>query len=210
MSIVKITVSGQPGAAHRPARRAHRSSKGGDDERIYSFELGGGPSASPRLSNRSRCCMRDGPASVPVSVERPDVASAFPDVAASERAGFWGAVGALSVTGVRCPAPARLETGQRELLGKRSASGRRLEATTSVRAAADGHDPGKAVHMARPPSQVPSADSRFRPFKYENAVATYWATVLQELSEPNSYLSPFSPGLAVRRWWLGDAGVDPE
>ena len=214
MSIVKITdVQVSPG----PRTHLHGGHidlpTAGTTSDIYSFELSGwalGKSAaveSIEVLHEGRPVLE-----VPVSVERPDVASAFPDVAANERAGFWGAVGALSVRQeFDLLLRARLQNGQRELLG--SVRGEREEigsdyeplvqplmVTTLGRSGSTWLN-----HLLRCHPQIVA----FGPFKYETRVATYWATVLQELSQPNSYLSPFSPrNLTVRRWWLGDAGVD--
>jgi len=49
----------------------------------------------------------------------------------------------------------------------------------------------------------------FEPFSRETRVSTYWATVLQQLGAPNSYLAQFDPVSPLTgRWWLGDSGVD--
>jgi len=47
----------------------------------------------------------------------------------------------------------------------------------------------------------------YEPFAHETRVASYWATLLQELMDPNCYLTQFDPAdLAAPRWWLGDSG----
>ncbi|MEK6271940.1 MAG: sulfotransferase [Actinomycetota bacterium] len=49
----------------------------------------------------------------------------------------------------------------------------------------------------------------FKPFEHETRVASYWMTVFQELSQPQSFLTQFDPpDLAVRHWWLGEAGTN--
>jgi hypothetical protein len=49
----------------------------------------------------------------------------------------------------------------------------------------------------------------FKPFEHEARVASYWLSVLQALSQPQSYLTQVDPpDLAARRWWLGEAGTN--
>src|SRR5262249_9776644 len=44
------------------------------------------------------------------------------------------------------------------------------------------------------------------PFGHDARVATYWMSVLQDLSQPSSYRQQFGPAnLAAAHWWLGDA-----
>jgi Sulfotransferase family len=180
---------------------------------IYSFEVAGwvlgksAPVVSIEVLHEGRPVLE-----VPISVDRPDVAAAFPDVARGERAGFQASVGALSVRRqFEVLLQAKLEGGQRELFG--SFRGAREELRSDYKPLVQ---PLMVTTLARTGStwltHVLSCHPQvvaFGPFKHETRVATYWATVLQELSQPNSYLSQFDPvDLNVRRWWLGDAGVE--
>jgi hypothetical protein len=180
---------------------------------IYSFEVAGwvlgksAPVVSIEVLHEGRPVLE-----VPISVDRPDVAAAFPDVARGERAGFQASVGALSVRRqFEVLLQAKLEGGQRELFG--SFRGAREELRSDYKPLVQ---PLMVTTLARTGStwlnHVLSCHPQivaFGPFRHETRVALYWATVLQELSQPNSYLSQFDPpDLTVRRWWLGDAGVE--
>jgi hypothetical protein len=214
MSIVEIT-DVQTGAGPREHLHGGRIElpRAGTTSDIYSFEVTGwalgksAPVASIEVVHEGRPVLE-----VPVSVDRPDVAAEFPGVDGGERAGFWGSVGALSVRReFEVRLQAKLESGRRELLG--SIRGQREELRSDY---APLVQPLMVTTLARTGStwlnHVLSCHPQivaFGPFKHETRVATYWATVLQELSQPNSYLSQFDPrDLNVRRWWLGDAGVE--
>jgi hypothetical protein len=47
----------------------------------------------------------------------------------------------------------------------------------------------------------------YRPFEYEPRAVSYWAAVLDALSQPASYLQPLATVLSSDHWWLGDAAV---
>jgi Sulfotransferase family len=214
MSIVQITdvqISAEP---REHLRRGHIDlPKPGDTSDIYSFMVSGwavgksAPVASIEVVHAGRLVLE-----VPVSVDRPDVATAFPGAAGSERAGFSGLVGALSVRReFEVVLQAKLESEQRELLGK--VRGERKELRTDYEPLVQ---PLMVTTLGRSGStwlnHVLSCHPQivaFGPFRHETRVATYWATVLQELSQPSSYLAQFDPpDLGARRWWLGDAGVE--
>jgi hypothetical protein len=214
MSIVEIT-DVQIGAGAREHLHGGRLElpTAGTTSDIYSFDVTGwalgksAPVASIEVLHEGRPVLE-----LPVSVDRPDVAAAFPGVDGGERAGFWGSVGALSVRReFDVLVQAKLESGQRELLG--SVRGEREELRSDYEPLVQ---PLMVTTLARTGStwlnHVLSCHPQivaFGPFKHETRVATYWATVLQELSQPNSYLAQFDPrDLNVRRWWLGDAGVE--
>jgi Sulfotransferase family len=180
---------------------------------IYSFEIAGwalgksAPVAAIEMLHEGRPVLE-----VPVSIDRPDVASAFPGVAGSQRVGFSASVGALSVRReFEVLLQAKLESGQRELLGRVRGEREGLNSDYDPLV-----QPLMVTTLARTGStwlnHVLSCHPQivaFGPFKHETRVALYWATVLQELSQPNSYLSQFDPrDLSERRWWLGDAGVE--
>jgi hypothetical protein len=51
----------------------------------------------------------------------------------------------------------------------------------------------------------------YRPFRYEQRVASYWIEVMLALSEPASYFRQIAPAgsLDDRTWWLGEGGTTP-
>jgi Sulfotransferase family len=187
--------------------------KAGTTSDIYSVEIKGwalgksAPVASIEVLHEGRPVLE-----LPISEERTDVAAAFPGVAGREQTGFWGALGGLSLRReFEVVLRAKLESGQRELLG--SVRGEREQLRSDYEPLVQ---PLMVTTLGRSGStwlnHVLSCHPQivaFGPFKHETRVATYWATVLQELSQPESYLSQFDPrDLTVRRWWLGDAGVE--
>jgi Sulfotransferase family len=180
---------------------------------VYSFDLAGwalgksAPVTSIEVLHEGRSVLE-----IPVSGDRPDLASTFPGVTGGKAAGFRGSLGALSVRReFDVLLQAKLESGQRELLGV--VRGEREAVRSDYEPLVQ---PLMVTTLARTGStwlnHVLSCHPQivaFGPFKHETRVATYWATVLQELSQPSSYLAQFDPpDLTVRRWWLGDAGVD--
>jgi hypothetical protein len=51
----------------------------------------------------------------------------------------------------------------------------------------------------------------YRPYRYEQRVASYWIEVMLALSEPASYFRQIAPAgsLDDRTWWLGEGGTTP-
>jgi hypothetical protein len=51
----------------------------------------------------------------------------------------------------------------------------------------------------------------YRPYRYEQRVASYWIEVMLALSEPASYFRQIAPAgsLDDRDWWLGEGGTPP-
>jgi hypothetical protein len=214
MAIVKITdVQVRSGARERLHGVHIDLPKAGTTSEIYSFDVSGwalgksAPVTSVEVRHEGRPIL-----DVPISFDRPDVGTAFPDVADRERVGFSGSVSALSVRReFEVLLWANLANGERELLG--SVRGERAELKSDYEPLVQ---PLMITTLGRSGStwliHVLSCHPQivaFGSFRHETRVATYWATVLQELSQPNSYLAQFDPrDLTVRRWWLGDAGVD--
>ena len=181
---------------------------------VYSFDVAGwalgkfSPVVAIEVVHEGRSVFE-----IPVLIDRPDVAAAFPGMPGGERVGFSASLGALSVRReFEILLQAKLESGQAELVG--SVRGERAELRSAYKPLVQ---PLMVTTLARTGStwlnHVLSCHPEivaFGPFRHETRVALYWATVLQELTQPQSYLSQFDPrDLSVRRWWLGDAGVDP-
>ena len=148
---------------------------------------------------------------LPLGVTRPEIGSSFTDIAEAERSGFWGSFGGLKLRArFELVLRARLESGQRVPLS--ALRGEREPLRT-------GYDPlvqplmitthGRSgstwlVWLLSCHPQVVA----FGPFAHDPRVATYWMTVLQELSQPASYLAQLDPPpLATPRWWLGEGAV---
>ena len=149
---------------------------------------------------------------VPLTHARPDIASKFAGVDGAEAAGFGVCVGALGLRSrFEILVRARLRSGVRPALG--TIHGEREDLHSD-------YDPSVQPLMINTIGRSGSTwlswllschpqIVAFKPFAHETRVATYWMTVLQELSHPQSYLTQIDPpGLAASRWWLGDAGVN--
>jgi hypothetical protein len=153
-----------------------------------------------------------------VDRERPDIADAYPEVEGAGQSGYRASVAALKLpTEFEIILRARLEDDTRLPLG--SLRGRRRQLTPT---AADAIQPLIVNTIGRSGSTllVTQLSSHpevvaFSPFVKDARVATYWINVLQDLSEPASFLSAFDPDdLDAPRWWLGSGNAarlgDPE
>src|SRR5207237_89278 len=88
----------------------------------------------------------------------------------------------------------------------RSARVMNVEAVQEQRQVAEAPVTGARPDIAAASSEAENA--ALQPFAYDTRAATYWISVLQELTQPASFLSPFDPpNLADRRWWLGKPAV---
>jgi hypothetical protein len=153
----------------------------------------------------------DGDASlrrVPVDIRRPDIPDRYPDAPGSDVSGFfltcntlrvapdfdltlraWLADGSSTelarITGTRAPLRPSFSPARQPLM---VTSMGRTGSTMLVRLLGEHPD----VVM------VP-------PFEYEPKVATYWAEILLELTDPAGYRRQVAPGRNLNgRWWLGD------
>ncbi|HKO38105.1 MAG TPA: sulfotransferase [Solirubrobacterales bacterium] len=144
---------------------------------------------------------------IPVREPRPDLAEAFPDVAAAASGGFSGAIGGLRLrrrfellirgeleNGVTMP----LATigGRREPMQLAPVEGPRpLIVTTLGRTGSTW-----CVWMLQSHPEIVAHS----PFENDARVGTYWMSVLQTLSDPTSYLRQVYPGDAIDKdWWAG-------
>jgi hypothetical protein len=154
---------------------------------------------------------------VPLDVERPDIASGFSEVEGAERSGYRATISSLKLGGeFELVLRAKVEDGTRLPLARLRGRRRRLPAST-----ADEIQPLMVNTIGRSGStlMVTLLSSHpdvvaFSPFIKDARVSTYWVNVLQDLSEPSSYLAPFDPpDLDSPHWWLGSGGGklgDPE
>lgn len=152
--------------------------------------------------------------SAPVEIARPHLAARHPTTGAGDDIGFRAQIGLL-----RVPAEFELalravtEDGERAPLAR--LRGRRSEIRT-------GFDPSlqplMLTTLGRTGSmmlmQMLEAHPEilvYRPFRYEQRVASYWLEVLLALSEPASYFRQIAPAgsLDDRHWWLGEDGATP-
>jgi Sulfotransferase family len=185
----------------------------GATEDAYSFDVAGwvvgkaSPVKCVEVLHEGRQILEVAP-----TLAKPGVASLFPEAKRAERSGFRASIGALRLRPkFEILLRVRLEDGTRFPLG--TVRGHREKLTSD-------HVPLVHPLMVNTTGRSGSAwlawllschpqIVAFEPFSRETRVATYWMTVLQELSEPNSYLAQFDPPkLAAERWWLGDAGVN--
>jgi hypothetical protein len=144
--------------------------------------------------------------------ERADIASAFPDVEAASRSGYRTTISALRVPArfelvlrarleddTRLPL-ARLRGRRRRISGSRDAEIQPLMVNTIGRSGST-----LLVTLLSSHPQVVA----FAPFVKDARMATYWMSVMQDLSEPASFLSPFDPAdLETPRWWL-ESSAEP-
>jgi hypothetical protein len=151
------------------------------------------------------------------NLERPDIASAYPEVEGSSRAGYRVSIGTLKLAAsFEIVLRAKLEDGTRLPLGRLRGRRRPLPA-----AGAEELQPLMVNTIGRSGSTllVTQLSSHpdvvaFSPFVKDARISTYWTNVLQDLAEPSSFLAPFDPpDLEMPQWWLksgtGELG-DPE
>jgi hypothetical protein len=147
---------------------------------------------------------------VPLDVERPDIASGFPEVEGAERSGYRATISSLKLAPeFELVLRAKLEDDTRLPLARLRGHRRRLPAST-----ADEIQPLMVNTIGRSGStlMVTLLSSHpdvvaFSPFIKDARVSTYWVNVLQDLAEPSSYLAPFDPpDLDSPHWWLGSGG----
>jgi hypothetical protein len=144
------------------------------------------------------------------NLPRPDIASGFPEIEGAERSGYRASIGTL-----RLPAEfeivlrARLEDGTRLPLGRLLGRRRRLPVADQPQI-----EPLMVNTIGRSGSTLlvtllsshPGVVA-FSPFVKDARISTYWASVLQDLAEPASFLAPFDPhDLESPHWWLGSGG----
>jgi hypothetical protein len=144
------------------------------------------------------------------NLPRPDIASGFPEVEGAERSGYRASIGTL-----RLPAEfeivlrAKLEDGTRLPLGRLRGHRRRLPVASEPQI-----EPLMVNTIGRCGSTLlvtllsshPDVVA-FSPFVKDARISTYWASVLQDLAEPASFLAPFDPpDLESPHWWLGSGG----
>jgi len=157
-------------------------------------------------------------ARVPLEVERPDIAAGFPEVEEAERSGYRVKIGALKLPPrFEIVLRAKLEDGTRLPLAR--LQGRRRQLSTP--AGEDLIQPLMVNTVGRSGSTLlvtllsshPDVVA-FSPFIKDARVSTYWASILQDLAEPSSYLAAFDPpDLEKSHWWLDGEGAelgDPE
>jgi hypothetical protein len=147
---------------------------------------------------------------VPVDRTRPDIAEGFPDVEGAARSGFVATTSALKlaerfeivlrvklVDGTRLPL-ARLRGRRRRL----PASGGEEIQPLMVNTIGRSGSTLLVTLLSSHPEVV-----AFSPFVKDARVSTYWANILQDLSEPSSFLAPFDPpDLERPHWWLAAEG----
>ncbi|HEX5593777.1 MAG TPA: sulfotransferase [Solirubrobacterales bacterium] len=138
--------------------------------------------------------------------QRPDIAAAFADVAHAEPCGFRIPVSALDLRqefeltvvgqgaeGIRAPI-ARIE-GERATL---PAGGENLIQPLMVNTIGRSGSTWLVWLLSCLPEAV-----AFSPWARDARVGTYWTSVLQALSRPQSYLAQLVPGpLEQRNWWF--------
>lgn len=156
--------------------------------------------------------------SVPLDVERPDIAAGFPEVEGAQRSGYRVKIGALKLSPeFEIVLRAKLADGTRLPLARLRGHRRRL----SVQGGEDLIQPLMVNTVGRSGSTLlvtllsshPDV-AAFSPFIKDARISTYWATVLQDLAEPSSFLTAFDPpDLEKPHWWLQGEGAelgDPE
>src|SRR5215207_6083138 len=147
--------------------------------------------------------------SVAAGERRPDVAEGFPNAPHAEASGFRAVVGVLENRAkFGMAVRARLADGSSALVGW--IEGERSPVDTGVEAEIQplmlntigrSGSTWLAWLMTCHPEVV-----GYRAMEYETRVATYWASVLQALTQPRSYLSQMVPVdlESDRLWWLGE------
>jgi Sulfotransferase family len=153
-------------------------------------------------------------ARAPIEIERPNVAAAHPATEAGDAVGFRTLVGLL-----RAPAEfeltVRVVTRAGEEIPVARLGGRRAEVRTGF---VPSLEPLMVTTLGRTGSmmlmQMLEAHPEilvYRPFRYEQRVASYWIEVLLALAEPASWFRQVAPAgsLDEPRWWLGEDGATP-
>jgi hypothetical protein len=148
---------------------------------------------------------------VELDQERPDIASAFPDVSGSSRSGFRTTIGALKLPSeFEIVLRARLEDDTRLPLGRLHGKRRRLPASEGAEIqplivnTIGRSGSTLLVTMLRSHPQMVA----FSPFLKDARMATYWMSILQDLAEPASFLYPFDAfDLETPHWWLGSGSA---
>jgi hypothetical protein len=152
--------------------------------------------------------------------ERADIAAAFPDVPAGEACGFRVPLSALDLRqefelSVVARGPGDLRAQVAEVAGERAtlpAGGEDLIQPIMVNTIGRSGSTWLVWLLSRLPGAV-----AFSPWARDARVGTYWTSVLQALSRPQSYLAQLVPGpLEQRQWWMDrpdlrfGVGGDPE
>jgi Sulfotransferase family len=151
-------------------------------------------------------------ASVPVDRRRPDVAGCYPDVAESELSGFSAILHTLDLPrAFELQVDVLAEGAGRATLavvrGGRAALPAREDGPWPIRVTSLGRM-GTTYLMLLLASHpevlvVP-------PFPFETGAGAYWASVLDALARPESYLQQVASDQRGRFWWLGDPGFSVE
>ncbi|HEY7509092.1 MAG TPA: sulfotransferase [Vicinamibacteria bacterium] len=184
----------------------------GVEERAYLLQVTGWvlhrlgpPSVEVRAGREIR-------ARAPVDRPRPDIAKAYPQAAEADLCGFSTIVNTLDlprsfelrveVTAVGCaPATLAVIQGARAPLPGRAAVPAPLMVTGLGRS---GTSYLLLLLGSHPQVVVPP------PFPYEMRVGSYWTSVLDALTRPESYLQQIATRRYGRWWWLADPGFRVE
>jgi hypothetical protein len=144
------------------------------------------------------------------NLDRPDIATGFPEIEGAGRSGYRASIGTLKLPAeFEIVLRARLEDDTRLPLGRLRGRRRRLPAAAEPQI-----EPLMVNTIGRSGSTLlvtllsshPDVVA-FSPFVKDARISTYWANVLQDLAEPASYLAPFDPpDLETPHWWLGTGG----
>jgi sulfotransferase family protein len=150
----------------------------------------------------------------PLDVSRPKLAAQHPDTGAGESIGFRALIGALRLpTEFELDVRAVTEGGERAPIGR--LRGRRSQLHTSF---VPTLQPLMVTTLGRTGSMMLMRMLEahpevlvYRPFRYEQRVASYWIEVMLSLCEPASYFRQLAPAgsLDDPRWWLGEDGGTP-
>jgi hypothetical protein len=151
---------------------------------------------------------------VPFDVSRPKLAVRHPRTNAGDEIGFRVVNGVLRLpTEFELSVHAVTEDGQRAAIG--TLGGRRAEIRTAFEPR---FQPLMITTLGRTGSMMlmrmlePHPEVLvYRPFRYEQRVASYWIEVMLALAEPASYFRQIAPvgSLDERIWWLGENGPAP-
>jgi hypothetical protein len=213
-SVVRITDVSvdplSPGDLHGADIEVPRSGAARD---VYSFEVEGWAVGHSAPIERIEV-LQEGRVihDFPSKLRRPDIDVMFPTVSDSASSGFRGSVGALSLRSkFEISIRVKLASGLHVRIG--TIEGERQEMSSD-------YEPFVEPLMVNTVGRSGSTwltwllnchpeVVAFKPFEHETRVASYWVTALQELSQPQSFLTQLDPpDLAARRWWLGDAGAN--
>jgi hypothetical protein len=212
MSLVWITNVAARGREHDLLHGAQLEfPRVAEESDVYSFDVAGWVLGKTAPVARVEALLDGRPIlEIPGGFERRDVASAFPGVDEAKTSGFRGSIGTLKLpstfelvisatleTDVRVPL-ARIEGGRKSLPASRDVAIQPLAMNTIGRSGSTWLTWLLGCH----PEIL-----AFEPFGHDARVATYWMSVLQDLSQPSSYRQQLGPSnLAAARWWLGDEG----